>query len=306
MNLNVSHRLLPRLKTQIKGLSWLTLSLGRSEPSTSRTSVAANDAKGSVEQCKTSLLSVIESQIIPRLLDAHQSPESAVWGSSPTHLAVEATHQDMLDFAQACLHTDAQAVFTHLDDLRAKGLTQQTIFLDIITPAARHLGDLWHQDKLDFTWVAQGLLRMHHAMRHLGYENQDGPQVAGDVRRIMLASAPGSQHILGLAMVSEFFRAEGWQVVVEISTTEKALLHAVSHEWFDVIGLSVGLVEQLPHIPALMANLKKASRNPNTHVILGGPALLDADNHAKVGQADGISISAPEAVKLAGDLLKNR
>ena len=127
-----------------------------------------------------------------------------------------------------------------------------------------------------------------------------------DVRRIMLASAPGSQHILGLAMVSEFFRAEGWQVVVEISTTEKALLHAVSHEWFDVIGLSVGLVEQLPHIPALMANLKNASRNPNTCVILGGPALLDADNHAKVGQADGISISAPEAVKLAGDLLKNR
>ena len=306
MNLNVSHRLLPRLKFQIKGLSWLTLSMGRSETATSRTSSAANDAKGSVEQCKTSLLSVSESQIIPRLLDAHQSPDTALWETLPVAQEVLATEQDMLDFAQACLHTDAQAVFANLDDLRAKGLTQQTIFLDIITPAARHLGDLWHQDKLDFTWVAQGLLRMHHAMRHLGYENQGGPQVAGDARRIMLASAPGSQHILGLAMVSEFFRAEGWQVVVEISTTEKALLHAVSHEWFDVVGLSIGLVEQLPHIPALIASLKQASRNPNTRVILGGPALLDADNHAKVVQADGISVSALEAVKLAGDLLKNR
>lgn len=305
MNLNVSQSLLPRLKFQIKGLSWLTLSVGRTEPATKLISSAANDAKGSVDQCKTSLLSVIESQIIPRLLDAHQSTESATWGTSPAQ-EVLATEQDMLDFAQACLHIDAKTVFTHLDDLRAKGLTQQTIFLDIITPAARHLGDLWEQDKLDFTWVAQGLLRMHHAMRHLGYENQQGPQVAGDVRRIMLASAPGSQHILGLAMVSEFFRAEGWQVVVEISTTEKALLHAVSQEWFDVVGLSVGLIEQLPHIPTLISGLKKASRNPHTHVILGGPALLEAENQAKTLNADGISVSAPEAVKLAGDLLKNR
>jgi len=305
MNLNVSQSLLPRLKFQIKGLSWLTLSVGRTEPATKLISSAANDAKGSVDQCKTSLLSVIESQIIPRLLDAHQSTESATWGTSPAQ-EVLATEQDMLDFAQACLHTDAKMVFTHLDDLRAKGLTQQTIFLNIITPAARHLGDLWEQDKLDFTWVAQGLLRMHHAMRHLGFENHQGPQVAGDVRRIMLASAPGSQHILGLAMVSEFFRAQAWQVVVEISTTEKALLHAVAQEWFDVVGLSVGLIEQLPHIPSLISALKKASRNPHTRVILGGPALLDAENQAIQLGADGISVSAPEAVKLAGDLLKNR
>jgi len=165
---------------------------------------------------------------------------------------------------------------------------------------------LWEQDKMDFTVVAQGLLRMHHGMRHLGYETQDGPQTAGDVRRIMLASAPGSQHILGLAMVSEFFRADHWQVVVEISTSEKALLHTVAHEWFDVIGLSVGLVEQLPNIPALIARLKTASRNPNAFVILGGPALLQAKMDGVELAADAISVNAAEAVKLAGDLLTNR
>ena len=252
MNINVSPRLLPSLKSPIKSLSGLAMSIWGKQTAAVSSSSAANDAKGSIDLCKTSLLSVIESQIIPRLLDAHPSASSSILEQVQGE-QVAASEQDVLDFAQACLDTDPQAVFNHLDVLRDKGLGTQTVFLDVITPAARYLGDLWEQDKMDFTLVAQGLLRMHHAMRHLGYETQDGPQTAGDVRRIMLASAPGSQHILGLAMVSEFFRADHWQVVVEISTSEQALLHTVAHEWFDVIGLSVGLVEQLPAIPALIA-----------------------------------------------------
>ena len=300
MNINVSPRLLPSLKSPIKSLSGLAMSIWGKQTAAVSSSSAANDAKGSIDLCKTSLLSVIESQIIPRLLDAHPSASSSILEQ------VAASEQDVLDFAQACLDTDPQAVFNHLDVLRDKGLGTQTVFLDVITPAARYLGDLWEQDKMDFTLVAQGLLRMHHAMRHLGYETQDGPQIAGDVRRIMLASAPGSQHILGLAMVSEFFRADHWQVVVEISTSEQALLHTVAHEWFDVIGLSVGLVEQLPAIPALIAKLKSASRNPNAFVILGGPALLQTQMDGVALAADAISVNAAEAVKLAGELLINR
>ncbi len=305
MNLSVSSRILPSLKSPIKSLSGLALSIWGKQSAAMPSPTAANDSKGSIDLCKTSLLSVIESQIIPRLLDAHPSVKALDLEHAQGDL-IAASEQDMLDFAQACLATDSQAVFNHLDVLRDKGLGTQTVFLDVITPAARYLGDLWEQDKMDFTVVAQGLLRMHHAMRHLGYETQDGPQTAGDVRRIMLASAPGSQHILGLAMVSEFFRADHWQVVVEISTSEQALVHAVAHEWFDVIGLSVGLIEQLPHIPALIARLKSASRNPNAFVILGGPALLQAKMDGIELAADAISVNAAEAVKLAGDLLTNR
>ena len=305
MNLSVSSRILPSLKSPIKSLSGLALSIWGKQSAAMPSPTAANDSKGSIDLCKTSLLSVIESQIIPRLLDAHPSVKALDLEQAQGDL-VAASEQDMLDFAQACLATDSQAVFNHLDVLRDKGLGIQTVFLDVITPAARYLGDLWEQDKMDFTVVAQGLLRMHHGMRHLGYETQDGPQTAGDVRRIMLASAPGSQHILGLAMVSEFFRADHWQVVVEISTSEQALLHTVAHEWFDVIGLSVGLVEQLPNIPALIARLKTASRNPNAFVILGGPALLQTQMDGVALAADAISVNAAEAVKLAGELLINR
>ena len=169
MNLSVSSRILPSLKSPIKSLSGLALSIWGKQSAAMPSPTAANDSKGSIDLCKTSLLSVIESQIIPRLLDAHPSVKALDLEQAQGEL-VAASEQDMLDFAQACLATDSQAVFNHLDVLRDKGLGTQTVFLDVITPAARYLGDLWEQDKMDFTVVAQGLLRMHHAMRHLGYE----------------------------------------------------------------------------------------------------------------------------------------
>jgi methanogenic corrinoid protein MtbC1 len=176
----------------------------------------------------------------------------------------------------------------------AKGVLKEQIFLDLITPAARLLGQQWTDDEIDFVQVSQGLMQMHHVTRDLGYVNSDIPQVAGDVRRILLACAPGTQHILGLAIVADFFRNAGWQVI-----------SAVKAEWFDLIGLSVGLMEQLPTMPPLITKIKNLSRNPQSKVVLGGPALLTQDLQTSLWGSDGVSTDAAEAVKLANRLVNS-
>jgi methylmalonyl-CoA mutase cobalamin-binding subunit len=85
----------------------------------------------------------------------------------------------------------------------------------------------------------------------------------------MLACAPGSQHILGLTIVSEFFNKEGWQTVVEISSSAEGLIHAAANEWFDVIGISVAIESQLDGLETLVTGIRKASQNANV-------AILDA------------------------------
>jgi methanogenic corrinoid protein MtbC1 len=71
-----------------------------------------------------------------------------------------------------------------------------------------------------------------------------------------------------------------------------------------MIGLSVGLVEQLAELPSLIAKLKSQALNPSTLVILGGPAtLLSAEVVTKSG-ADGVAAQADLAVELANGLLK--
>lgn len=280
-------------------LGQMMATLGHSDSPATQAPVGSSGFQDNA--CKHSLLSVIEQQIIPRLLQSNplagSTPEAAT-GVSPVPVA-----SDIETFARSCLHDDADVSHAQLLGFRQQGLTTDQLFLQVIAPAARFLGLQWERDQLDFSQVTLGLMRLHQLSHELGYVYREGPQEAGPRRRIMLASAPGSQHLLGLTIVSEFFRKERWQVVVEISTTEHDLAHAVSNEWFEVLGLSVGVVEQLKEISPLIRTLRQRSRNPGMRVLLGGPAFLTQAVAAHSLGADGISLDAAEAVVMAAHLL---
>ena len=251
--------------------------------------------------CSGSLRSVIESQIIPRLLEAHPRPGAA--NAQHFKLAYQPLQADIAAFAELCVSRGSDEVLEFIEKLLLEHIDNDSIFLNLIAPAARHLGLMWESERADFSQVTMGLLRMHQITHRLGYEYQNGPQKAGVSKRVMLASAPGSQHILGLAMVSEFFRKDGWQVVIEVADTPAQLCHAARNEWFDLVGLSVGVTEQLDHLPELISELKKQSRNPNTPVLLGGPVFSACDLSAESLGADGISTDAIEGVQLASLLV---
>jgi MerR family transcriptional regulator, light-induced transcriptional regulator len=83
------------------------------------------------------------------------------------------------------------------------------MLLQLLAPAARHLGQLWDQDRLSFSQVTLGLLRMQNMTHHYSSLSRRAFHRAGPKFRAMVAAAPGSQHLLGLPMVSEFFVNDG-------------------------------------------------------------------------------------------------
>lgn len=259
----------------------------------------------SPDNCQQSLLSVIEAQIIPQLMHAHPSVRdpSSVDAMVRTHRTFSA--QEIEAFSESCLGPDMAQPLAYVQDLIAAGVAVESVFLDLFTPAARWLGHQWETDKKDFTAVTHGLMRMHQLTRGLGYVNPESPQKAGPVKRIFLACAPGSMHILGLSIVTEMFRSHGWQVVMEIASREQDLFTALRREWFDMIGLSVGLVEQLPGLKDLIMQLKAHALNPEALVILGGPAVDRDPDLLKNAGADGVSSDAAEAIALANRLLED-
>lgn len=264
-------------------------------------SVPKTESAPSAAECKSSLIEVIESQIIPRLLQAH--PLHATSSRKPGTLhEIEAS--ELSTFAAVCLHGSTEETSAYVDQLvKSRSLSHEDTFLTLIAPAARLMGTYWEEDTMDFSQVTLGLMRLQQITHSIGYEYQDGPQNAGPVRRVMLASAPGSNHTLGLAMVGQFFRKDGWQVVVEIAPSPTELCHAAQNEWFDLIGFSVALVEQLDGIAELIRRVKEASRNPNTPVLLGGPAFISAPGDAHHFGANAICIDPREGLRLACDLL---
>jgi len=248
------------------------------------------------DECKRSLTEVIETQIIPRLVQAHRVSQAEV---DPTTQGLGISPKQLATFVALSKSSQTSETTQFIDELLHQGITTDRIFLELIAPAARQLGQMWEQDLCDFTEVTCGLVRMHEITHRLGFEYQNGPQLGGDVQRIMLASAPGSQHFLGMTIVSDFFRKAGWDVVIEISLSEKELVHAVSNEWFDVIGISCATEAQLKNLPGLIRALKAASGNPEPGVLLGGPIFTVQTHNARSLGADGICVDVKEAVALA-------
>lgn len=258
------------------------------------------------EDCKESLLVVIEKQIIPRLLNVQQffpAQAKKALASSDTESFDE--QPEFQAFTQHCLSGDALKANQIVDALMARGLAHDRIFLELITPAARHLGVLWEQDLCDFTQVTCGLAMMHQMIYRLGYESPAGQPYVGERERVMLACAPGSQHFLGLTIVADFFRQAGSEVVLEISSTESELLRAVANEWFDVVGISVALQSQLQTLPDLIAHLRASSGNPKVRVVLGGPIFLMEEFSPQTLGADAIFTDAREAVGAVKRLVRS-
>ncbi|MEY3669281.1 MAG: cobalamin B12-binding domain-containing protein [Burkholderiaceae bacterium] len=252
--------------------------------------------------CKSSIGLVINQEIIPRLLEAHQvrpGPSSA----SATTTAHKPASDEVVAFSRLCVEGKAGEAQAFADALLQRGMTAETIFLDLIGPAARHLGVQWEKDLCDFVQVTQGLIRMHEITHRLGYEHQAGPQTAGVHHRILLSSAPGSQHILGPVMVSGFFRKAGWQVVLEISSQKSALLHRVGQEWFDLIGLSISTEAQLQELAGLVTAVRSNAKNKDLQVLVGGPVFSSAGLVNDQMYGDAYICNDPQAAVVLADRL---
>ena len=121
------------------------------------------DSGAANDECKDSLLDVIESQIIPRLLNSQQLISSQSISADSPEFGEPVP--EMLDFTACCLKGDVAGVNQIVDRLLDRGLKQDRIFMELITPAARHLGVLWEKDLCDFSDVTCGLAQMHQSPR---------------------------------------------------------------------------------------------------------------------------------------------
>lgn len=276
------------------------LSSAFSSPPESRSQPDTTGASDTGDECRVAMRQVIEAQIMPRLLQVTRQG-----GDAATHSPLMAPSiADVEAFAQTCAAGDRAACHALVQKLRADGLQAEHLLVELVAPAARHLGQRWDDDTLDFTSVTSGLMLMHEVVHAFGYEVHDGPKESGEVRRVMLASAPGSQHLLGLSIVSEFFRNAGWQVVLEVSPSGAELARAVGNEWFDLVGLSVALDSQLVDLPDVVGRLRAASRNPQVPVMLGGPVFLMRDLNAEQFGAQAVCLDARESLNMAQTLVE--
>jgi len=272
--------------------------------SASRLHMAAPRKKRPTEQDdrrRDLLKRTVEAEVIPRLLMARRplkvlSADRAAEVYAPSEVQVS-------DLVDLLLGGEPPASATFVEAMRDVGTSAESLYLDLLTPAARRLGVMWEEDLCDFTDVTVGLIRLQSIMRMLA------PAFIGEVDlrrtglRALLVQTPGEQHGLGLAMVAQFFSRAGWDVWSEPVATSADLVDMVRHEFVSVVGISVSCSDRLDAIAHDIRSIRRCSRNPAVGIMVGGPPFIEHPQLAAMIGADATASNGREAVQQAHSLV---
>lgn len=284
------------------GRSMLARNLGRNADG-----LAALRTRIDQHDCQ-SLTSLIESEIIPRLMVAHANehvdgPIEATNG--------HVTPEDVTCLAPMALEVEADTLLAHVETIMARGVPADSVMVDPLAPVARMLGEYWEDDLCDFNDVTMGLWRLQEVVHELSARaprahGMTGGAGTGGRHRALFASMPGDDHNFGTVVIDEVFRNNGWETDRFSQVETPDLLRYVAEGWYDMIGLTISCDCHIAALTPMIAALRNVSMNPQLCVMVGGRVFVeDPDLVVQIG-ADGTARDAKIALKVADGLVRTR
>lgn len=190
--------------------------------------------------------------------------------------------------------TAAQAV---VDQLRAQGVPAPTIYYDVFAPSMVTIGELWEQNELT---VAEEHLATSITERLIGQLSPSFNQPVAPVQRgsVLLGCVAGERHVLGLRMLADLFREQGWRVLyLGGDVPDSDWIRLAVRVSADVVAISASSERLVPHVRSLIEELRSAL--PTVAILVGGAvfarhpdlwlevgaSLYDANPHQAVALA---------------------
>jgi methanogenic corrinoid protein MtbC1 len=181
----------------------------------------------------------------------------------------------------------------------------QRVVDELFDPAARIIGERWCGDECDFFKVTVAMSRMQRLFRRI--TSDFPPTVRSDIARcVLLAPAPGEEHLFGLSVVDDAFRRAGWEVDCCGHGEAAEMLQLVAANHYQVIGVSVSVDRHLPDLAAIVHKLKAKSLNRSVSIMAGGSMVMRSPQSATEAGFDMLAVDAPSAVRLAEAVVARR
>ncbi len=251
------------------------------------------------------LTKVIEGEIIPRLLLAHSAPAAKAGRIPDDRAEVGEPDADLgtpESFAWFVLASEPHEIVERIERLLRLGMRLEQIFLDLLAPVARRLGELWNEDRCTFADVTLGLARLHQVLHEVGRRDFHS-NVGSTKRRAYFVPSPGEQHTFGLSMLEEFFLHAGWETASNHSASAATILETAATERLDIIGFSVGCNQHLDPLSDLIRRARIASCNPDVAIMIGGGLFSERPDLATKIGATAIVCDGAHAVRVAEKLV---
>lgn len=171
------------------------------------------------------------------------------------------------------------------------------IYIGGIAPAARLIGERWLADQFDFVHCTIAHSRLHQILYEFSAEFLSEAYAEPNGLSLLLMSEPGSQHGLGVFMVSEFFRQAGWTVTLAAPQDIAEFKRHFHSDWFDAVALSISTERHLDAVSKAVAELQVSAFNPNLQIFVGGPQASLAPDKLSWRGTHLLNVDARQAVE---------
>jgi methanogenic corrinoid protein MtbC1 len=263
----------------------------------------APDQTPAVQEFNRAMLGrTIEAEVIPRLMLAHRGNTPRVSSNTATHISSE----DIAEMARIVIEHETTVASSYIEALRNQGVPVEAVFLELLAPTARLLGEMWKSDVCCFTDVTIGMTRLQQIVHELSPEFERENSQAFDGRRILLMTMPGEQHTLGLMIVEEYFRRYGWDCSSCAPKDVRNMARLVRAQHFDVVGISISCSASLDGLPSAIQSIRKSSVNKSLIVFVGGAIFLENPELASRVGADSIAEDGRHAIMQLRSMLTSR
>ena len=244
----------------------------------------------------------IEGDIIPRLMLAFDPPRPTAASAVPPEFRLEDSVEEL---THLLLKHDATVATNFVSALRSDGISLTSIYLDLLAPAARRLGELWERDECTFTDVTIGVCRMHQVLLEFSRCFDATADLASTGQDLLILPVPGEQHTFGIFMVMEFLRRAGWNCFGGSPASKNEFHRLVLAHDFEAIGISVSADLHLETAVELIGEIRNGPRNANAVILVGGRVFQSNPSLAEQIGADAMAADGQAAVREITILCRN-
>lgn len=246
------------------------------------------------------LAGIVQEEVVPRLVEAYRpiSNEPLV-----PEAALNKSQADIVTELSELVVKDGAGARAYVQQLQDHGLSVEVIYLNVLAPTARLLGELWEADRRHFADVTVGVGRLQQMLHDFEAAFQSAASAWQPSLRVLLMPAPHEQHTFGLFMLGEFMRRAGWDAWTGPMPSKPELKTLITGGDFSVVGFSASSDCRLDHLTETIKMVRRLSKQRRLCIMVGGGVFMaDPSLVAKVG-ADGTAADAKEAIKLAHSLV---
>ena len=237
---------------------------------------------------------VVTDEILPQLMRSHGIPMD-----SPRSQASSITRADIDYFCSLVAASDSVRLSHAVAALHARGVPADDMMLDLLPAVAQLFGQRWVSDETDFASVTIALGHLQQMRRDISGLPGHNLMPVGAPRRALLAPAPGEQHNFGVMIVDHFLNQAGWDVRTLPMSGLEEIVNLVARDSFEIAGLSISCDAYLLPLEKTVAMLRRASKNRDIAVIVGGRLFLERPELVQLIGADAAATDGRDAVRQA-------